>query len=1662
MVTLFTTVILLLASLDIAVCQRKVSRNVAVASEVKTVVNFNCPEEFGYYPHPSDCTQYYVCVFGGALLESCTGGLMYSHELQTCDWPRNVGCDGAEIQGPVSVSATSASPPSRTREEPRTRYTPPTPPPPQPAAIVTSRGQPRQLHHNQQEIIKQRQQLYTDVEETLPPAEEIESDRQQRVYRGQPSTVGQVQKDRDGIRHSNAIQSYSGRGGDRIGVISFGTQQQQYRQTDDLLTNDLTIKRRRKRQTQRSRIRSVETTWRGGQQNIKTSRVNIGPFTLQPPPVHTPYSPAYVPSQLNDDDFRPFVPDYHKVPTHTIAKKEPFTTIFKSSTSSNFFTGVTTFRPPMPNKLKHSLNYYKHENNVMVPQHTHIINHNTSAVQITNPNIKLTTTTPVYSELSKENEDNYEFNEFFGPPSSYFQSKNKYENIENPFASPDFDFDKFLANLREDPFEDKPKPTPTPEAKPTVTKKEKVVVKPKTTLPPQNVQENEYYYYEEDEDEDEGKYETSQTPKKIYSSQIKPTVKVTTKPVDEEYYYDDEYDYPQKSSVSPVNTSKNGELKYSAKYQGKPSKALKSTRLPQTTTVSTTFRPTTKKILTSGTYMSIYSTASSTTQRPKYTTRQKIRLTLPTTRPSRNKHRQRLTDDDATIRVEQSSPPPVQPASISTATATARSLYNSSQYNNNYDPYYTLYDDDVELYRDVDYSQQYNNNNNAAQSQSQQQSYRRTPSPAVQSTQEEPPKRGHSAYIQNNYSAQDIYQPSTGADYNEDNSYNSQVDDQNSYRQINRQPTRGDRNDLNYFEEAATKRTTTTTTTRKTTTRTTTSRTFPPKKSTVPSRLPVTANENKTQAQSIINTLREDPGPHPLTPHTIYSHNSSLGLDDTTTTSRPVVSDTSPKVLSEAVVHSPAPFTLPEHLTTEKPIVFHYITKSSRSTTLVSTESPIKTSTIENSYTNSRNVVPTTYSPPKFFLKSLLPKSVVYSTTVPNPPDTRSEKSQKSLKSVRKLISPINVNYGLSSVTESSFESAEKLVPEVENVRNILPYRRSQTVETRLTADYADESTTKIAKPSTSVENLAASSIPITQIVPGLKKTIDDYYVDDDFGSRETKLRHYIEPLTNDRNGTKRFRTTIEIPPPYDLIEESSPSKPEPDLSPDYKLQPFPKPVTTTTTTKTTTTKTVDSSYNTSIPARVSRVNTAIKSQIAFGGTRRQNVKCHESADSKCNDPKHQRTSTRGRGSTHYSNGANIVNNEVTVTVNRGTPASRPRPTLKPSTSIVSKASEFIDIYRYPPLRPDPIYPQPQPDKTAAKCRKDVCLLPDCYCGGKEIPGNLPIEEVPQLVLLTFDDAVNDLNKQYYIELFESGRRNPNGCPITATFYVSHEWTDYSQVQNLYADGHEMASHTVSHSFGEQFSQKKWTREVAGQREILSAYGGVHLEDVRGMRAPFLSVGGNKMFKMLYDSNFTYDSSMPIYENKPPSWPYTLDYKLFHDCMIPPCPTRSYPGVWEVPMVMWQDLNGGRCSMGDACSNPPDSEGVFKMLTKNFQRHYTTNRAPFGLFYHAAWFTQPHHKEGFINFLDSILQMKDVWLVTNWQAIQWIRDPTPNSRLGSFQPFQCEYSGRPKRCNNPKVCNLWHKSGVRYMRTCQPCPDIYPWTGNSGIRSSRIDNDIED
>ncbi|XP_045481551.1 uncharacterized protein LOC123685740 isoform X7 [Harmonia axyridis] len=1206
---------------DACSAQRKLPKHSVVSVDVKTAVHFDCPEEFGYYPHPDDCTQYYVCVFGGALLESCTGGLMYSQELQTCDWPRNVGCDGAEI----AAAATTPSSPSNSRikeDYTRTRYTPP--PPPKPSALVISRGQPRQqqIYHNEEINLKQ-QQLYQESEEALPEAQEEESDRQQRFYRGQPSTIGQVQRDRDGLRQSNAIAYHTGQK-EKIGVISFGIHQPQEHQRDltdyleILTTNKLTLTRRKKRQTGPSSFFSP----------------NIGPPTSWSS-IQTLNRPSYPPYQIR----QPTGPD-------------------------SSYRGFPTRHHP--------------------------------------------------------------------------SRQTNYNNPKTHHPSRFLDVNQYNANY--------------------------------FTSNAQN-QRNNYYYLQVEPKRIPTKAEVYEKPEKIKLKYIQP------------------------SGFKPLNNSVTEAITKGFDIQK-----------------SYTFPP--------------------------------QNFTLP--------HRQ----NDFEWKPQ--------------------SDRNHSNAKFNATPFHLK-------------------NSNPAQSFPSKNNVNKF-------TTEEPTKQTK------NYTYSTFSSPSI----------------------------------TNNFVTTVTQRTITFETSNKS---------HPVTK--------VYANHNydeKTEPSTTSGKTKQTTKP----PMKLENYTTKPKLNQSTherTKFAEVNAKSNNSTSKKATKYSSK---YKEDLTAGK-----MIRKPSKqgSSTTVSTTSPKHT---------------TTFAPSQTVVAKGYQKSTTETPTTRQP--TRSRTRQ-------------------TSTTTSSRG------------------KHRQVTKNRNNTTTRAESTTAAPEPiSITSRNFATTSQYSANAYQQYEPEYDD----------KTKYEYnsYNEPQPSAAPVSYRSRTA----------------------APTYQQNDLPSP----------------------------KRGNVIQNDYIRGGYQEQNLPEYHDVAYDNEEEDHNsyrqsnrqpiRTTNRGRGSGHYTAG-NAITNDVTVntvTVNRGTPPSRSRPTLKPSTSIVSKAQEFVDIYRFPPRRPDPIYPQPQPDKTAAKCRKDVCLLPDCNCGGKDIPGDIPPDQLPQIVLLTFDDSVNDLNKGLYQDLFEKGRVNPNGCPISATFYVSHEWTDYSQVQNLYSDGHEIASHTISHSFGEQFSQKKWTREIAGQREILAAYGGVHLEDIRGMRAPFLSVGGNKMFKMLYDSNFTYDSSMPIYENKPPSWPYTLDYKLFHDCMIPPCPTRSYPGVWEVPMVMWQDLNGGRCSMGDACSNPADAEGVHKMIMKNFQRHYTTNRAPFGLFYHAAWFTQPHHKEGFINFLDNILAMRDVWVITNWQAVQWVRDPTPTSRLGSFKPFQCDFADRPKRCNNPKVCNLWHKSGVRYMRTCQPCPDIYPWTGNSGIRSSRIDNDIED
>ena len=257
-----------------------------------------------------------------------------------------------------------------------------------------------------------------------------------------------------------------------------------------------------------------------------------------------------------------------------------------------------------------------------------------------------------------------------------------------------------------------------------------------------------------------------------------------------------------------------------------------------------------------------------------------------------------------------------------------------------------------------------------------------------------------------------------------------------------------------------------------------------------------------------------------------------------------------------------------------------------------------------------------------------------------------------------------------------------------------------------------------------------------------------------------------------------------------------------------------------------------------------------------------------------------------------------------------------------------------------------------------------------------------------------------------------------------------------------------MASHTVTHSHGTNFNEEKWANEVVGQAEMMVRYAGVNPKDIKGMRAPFLAIGGDTMFRMLRRYGFYYDSSMSVPTG---SWPYTLDYRIPNSCAVKPCPTLSHPGMWEIPMATLDDVRGASCAMADGCFYEEDEQSIQKIFTQNFLKHYTGDKTPFPLFFHAAWFRSRNHRvTGFLKFIDSILALPDVYFITSQELIQWTRFPEPLESVKSSSTFHCNFQDRPAKCGRRKSkCSLRFRNDKRQWSSCQrTCPKVYPWVNN--------------
>ncbi|KAG7174657.1 putative chitin deacetylase 1-like 1 [Homarus americanus] len=267
-------------------------------------------------------------------------------------------------------------------------------------------------------------------------------------------------------------------------------------------------------------------------------------------------------------------------------------------------------------------------------------------------------------------------------------------------------------------------------------------------------------------------------------------------------------------------------------------------------------------------------------------------------------------------------------------------------------------------------------------------------------------------------------------------------------------------------------------------------------------------------------------------------------------------------------------------------------------------------------------------------------------------------------------------------------------------------------------------------------------------------------------------------------------------------------------------------------------------------------------------------------------------------------------------------------------------------------------------------------------------------------------------------------------------------------------------SHRNNETFWSTASVEELEQEMEGTRRIIDHFANITDNSVIGMRAPFLRVGGNNQFRMMEKVQLLYDSTMMAPLQNPPLWPYTLYYRMPHFCQgnNQQCPTRSFP-VWEMVIneldrrdepTVENQLPG--CAIIDSCfSSQPTTEQFYNFLQNNFDRHYLTNRAPLGLYFHSAFLkNNPEILNAFLAWLDDTLAAnKDVYFVTMTQVLQWMQDPRPLNQLENYEPWResCDPKG-PPFCHGVPSCGLNTDElpgETVHLTTCMSCPNKYPW-----------------
>jgi peptidoglycan/xylan/chitin deacetylase (PgdA/CDA1 family) len=181
-------------------------------------------------------------------------------------------------------------------------------------------------------------------------------------------------------------------------------------------------------------------------------------------------------------------------------------------------------------------------------------------------------------------------------------------------------------------------------------------------------------------------------------------------------------------------------------------------------------------------------------------------------------------------------------------------------------------------------------------------------------------------------------------------------------------------------------------------------------------------------------------------------------------------------------------------------------------------------------------------------------------------------------------------------------------------------------------------------------------------------------------------------------------------------------------------------------------------------------------------------------------------------------------------------------------------------------------------------------------------------------VSIGWDDNGQAAGITWALDMLE-GLGGKNSFFITSTYALTDSY------KAIYAAGHEVGNHTVTHATNRMADQARWMQELTDCNKYLTDTVGVPADEITGFRTPFLEYNDSTL-GVVKDLNFWYDTSIEEgYEWDDGAnggkggpldgtnffWPYTLDHKSpGHTTQVEwgegLMEINEHPGLWELPV----------------------------------------------------------------------------------------------------------------------------------------------------------------